>query len=361
LRIGLIIYGDLDILSGGFLYDRMLVEHLRSCGDHVEVFSLPWRSYGRCLLDNCSRGLVRRLADSKLDILVQDELNHPSLFWRNHRIRKTVDCPIVSIVHHLRCCEFRARRQNQVYGWIESSYLATVDGFIFNSRTTRQEVSLRRWDIPNCVVAYPAGDRLAPDMTGKQVQDRAFEPGPLRILFVGSLIRRKGLHNLLKAVELLPPGLCRLDVVGHLDADRQYVKRIQSQIDSGELADRVRLLGPAEGEDLKLLYERSHVLAVPSSYEGFGIVYLEGMGFGLPAIASTRGAAHELVTHGRNGFLVPPEDSGAIARYLGRMSKDRRMLAAMSMAALTRYRAFPTWQQTAEKVRRFLVQMVGSV
>ena len=49
MRIGLIIYGSLDTLTGGYLYDRLLVEHLRRQGDHVDIISLPWRTYGRHL------------------------------------------------------------------------------------------------------------------------------------------------------------------------------------------------------------------------------------------------------------------------------------------------------------------------
>ena len=45
MRIGLIIYGSLDTVSGGYLYDRKLVEFLRGEGDTVEIISLPWRHY----------------------------------------------------------------------------------------------------------------------------------------------------------------------------------------------------------------------------------------------------------------------------------------------------------------------------
>ena len=106
MRIGLVIYGSLDTLSGGYLYDRMLVEHLRRQGDEVEIFSLPWRDYARHLTDNLSTGLLRRLQGSRLDVLLQDELNHPSLFWLNRRLH--VNYPIVSIVHHLRSSEKRS-------------------------------------------------------------------------------------------------------------------------------------------------------------------------------------------------------------------------------------------------------------
>jgi hypothetical protein len=72
MHIGLIIYGSLDTISGGYFYDRKLVEYLRSQGDVVEIISLPWRNYTSHLMDN-----FRFRLPQKLDILVQDELSHP--------------------------------------------------------------------------------------------------------------------------------------------------------------------------------------------------------------------------------------------------------------------------------------------
>ena len=87
MRIGLVIYGSLDTFSGGYLYDRKLVAHLRDAGDEVEIISIPWRNYAAHLTDNFSASLLRRLAGSRFDVLIQDELNHPSLFWLNQRLR----------------------------------------------------------------------------------------------------------------------------------------------------------------------------------------------------------------------------------------------------------------------------------
>ena len=56
---------------------------------------------------------------------------------------------------------------------------------------------------------------------------------------------------------------------------------------------------------------------MPSSYEGFGIVYLEGMAFGLPALATTAGGAAEIITSGQDGFLVLFPATDALARHLG--------------------------------------------
>jgi glycosyltransferase involved in cell wall biosynthesis len=356
VKVGLVIYGSLQTVSGGYLYDRKLVERLAAEGDEVEIISLPWRDYGRHLADNLSRDLPRRLARARCDILLQDELNHPSLVLVNRRLRGRLGGPIVAIVHHPRCREARPGWQNALYRQVERRYLATVDGFIFNSRTTRREVEGLGGGGRPAVVATPAGDRLGAAVTPAEVATRARRPGPLEIVFVGNVIPRKGLHTLVEALARLD-GDWRLSVVGSLTVDGVYAGRIERRIAALGLGERARLLGPLPDAALADRLARGQVLAVPSLYEGYGIVYIEAMGFGLPALATTAGAAGEIVTDGRDGFLIPPGDAAALTDRLGRLMRDRALLAEMGVAALRRYAAQPSWADTTGAIRRFLVEM----
>jgi glycosyltransferase involved in cell wall biosynthesis len=357
LRIGLVIYGDLETLTGGYLYDRKLVEFLRSRGDVVQIFSLPWRNYGKHLLDNLSQRLIRSVSEAQLDVLLEDELNHPSLFRLNRKLKTSY--PIISIVHHLRCSELRPDWQNRFYRLIESDYLAGVDGFVFNSVTTRRTVEALIGNRKPCVVAFPGRDTVKPGITKAAVERRALEDGPLRILFVGSLIPRKEMHTLVAALARLPKDSWRLEVVGSPKTDPAYASKVFGDIERLGLRDQVQMLGSLTGRELAECYAVNHMLAVPSSYEGFGIVYLEGMGFGLPALACTAGAAREIITPGRDGFLVQPGDAGAIAGHIGGLISNRGELVRMSLAALERYAAHPTWDEGAAIIRRFLEGMVN--
>jgi glycosyltransferase involved in cell wall biosynthesis len=354
VRVGLVIYGSLETISGGYIYDRMLVDHLSRHGAQVEIISLPWRNYARHLGDNLSWPLWRRLRHAALDVLLQDELNHPSLFWLNRRLQKHVRYPRLAIVHHLRCHEAHPAWQNRIYRWVEQRYLATVDGFIFNSQTTRVAVEELVGGARPAIVSYPGGDRLRITMTPGQIAGRARQPGPLRVLFVGNLIRRKGLHTLLEGMAHLPGDSWRLDVVGSLETDSIYVDAIRRQIEDSGLTRQVTLCGSLPEADLVARLIQSHVLAVPSSYEGFGIVYLEGMGAGLPAIASTAGGAREIITHGQDGFLVPPGEPETLARHVSRLVQDREYLVQMSLAAQRRYLAHPTWADSTGRIGHFL-------
>ncbi len=354
MHVGMLIYGSLDTITGGFIYDRHLVRYLREHGDRVEVIALPWRRYGWGLLDNLNPGLRRHLQHTAFDVLLQDELVHPACFWLNRRLRPRISYPVVAIVHHLRCREHRPAWRKRLYQKVEARYLASVDGCICVSRTTREDVENLVGRGRPLVVASPGRDGLPGAITRKAIEVRASAPGPFHIMFVGNLIPRKELHTLLAALASLPGHDWRLTVAGSLDLDPAYVKSIRRQIQEADLAPRVTLLGVLPPEELAARCAASHLMAVPSSYEGFGIAYLEGMHFGLPAIASTVGAARELVHHDHNGYLVPPGDAAALAHYLDLVMRHRDLLLRLSLTAHHCAAAHPTWNESAALSRAFL-------
>jgi glycosyltransferase involved in cell wall biosynthesis len=374
MKIGFVIYGSLDALSGGYLYDRKLVEYLRTQGDTVEVISLPWRNYAAHLTDNLSFKLP-----ANLDILIQDELNHPSLIGAN---RNKHPYPVISLVHHLRCSELRATWQNTLYRDIEKRYLSSVDGFIFNSQTTKKVVnnllenvilseakdlganqketlrSLRplrvtRSNKPS-IVAYPPTDRFSEAIPVDEIKTRAANH-PLQIIFLGNVIERKGLHIVLEALRHQTSDI-RLEIVGSLDSEPKYAQAMQAK--ASDLKSKVTFHSSLDHEPLKKLLRAAHVLVVPSSYEGFGIVYLEGMAFGLPAIGTTAGAAGEIITNNETGYLIEPNDSVSLAARLSSLSQDRALLTQLSINARNRYLQQPAWNKTAGQIRTFLQAMI---
>ena len=348
MKIGLVIYGSIDTLSGGYMYDRMMVEYLRTQGDTVEIISLPWRNYAAHLTDNFSFKLP-----PNLDILIQDELNHPSLIGAN---RGEHPCPVISLVHHLRCSELRPKWQNDLYRIVEKKYLQGVDGFIFNSKTTKGVVNSLIGSSKPDVVAYPPTDRFGDAISEETIEERG-KKKELSVLFLGNVMGRKGLHTLLEAARLSTFDL-RLDIVGSLTSEPEYTKQMQEYIAQNNLSSFVFLHDSLNNQPLIDKLKNAHVLVVPSSYEGFGIVYLEGMGFGLPAIGTTAGAASEVIRDGVDGFLIQPGDAHSLATKLQFMNERRDVLIQMSLAARSRYLAQPKWNQTANQIREFLLSFV---
>ena len=348
MRVGLVVYGRLDRRSGGYVYDRELADRFAAAGDEVEVVSLPERSYPARTLSNLSRRLRRRLERADLDVLLQDELCHPSLALLNRRL--DVDYPLVSVVHHLASEEPRTPWRNRAVGALERAFLRSVDAHVCTNRTTRDAV-VALADGPS-VVARPGGDRFGDAVPADYVRARAHR-GPLRVLFVGNVTPRKGLDTLVEGLARVR-GDWELTVVGDLEVDPAHAAAVRERAVDLGVADRVSFAGRLGDPDLAAQYARSHLLAVPSAYEGYGIVYVEGMGFGLPAVASTAGGASEVVHDRHNGRLVPPGDASAVCDVVSPLCRDRARLAEMGLSARRSSLEHPSWDDAAERVRTFV-------
>jgi glycosyltransferase involved in cell wall biosynthesis len=150
------------------------------------------------------------------------------------------------------------------------------------------------------------------------------QEGPLRILFVGGDLERKGGRLLLEIFNTLPPGSAELLLVTHTPLAPQ---------------PRVRVFGNLQPNtpELIALFQSADLFVLPSLAEAFGIVAVEAAAAGLPAIVSAVGGLAEIVTDGETGFIVPPGDARALAERLRFLADNRELLHRQSWA--TRLRA----------------------
>ena len=151
-----------------------------------------------------------------------------------------------------------------------------------------------------------------------------FRPGvskePLTFLYVGRLIERKGLFNLLEAFDNLSettPNLC-LTLVG----DGPDRSRLESYCASRGLDGKVELTGRLSQEELLPLYREASVFVMPSLEEALGNAVLEAMASGLPIVTTPTGA-RELLDG--NGLIVERGDSEAMRAALERYAQDREL------------------------------------
>jgi glycosyltransferase involved in cell wall biosynthesis len=169
------------------------------------------------------------------------------------------------------------------------------------------------------------------------------------------VIKRTGLLILLEALLKLPAGLCQLTIVGNTEVDKLYMRVVYHLFMVTHLTG-VTLASVVSDEELAELFANSHVLVVPAEYSGFGTAFLEGMGFGLPAIGTTSGGAREIIDDEVNGYLVPPHDPTALAQHLKTLATDRGKLARMSLAAYEKFAAQHGWDEEMAQARQALVE-----
>ncbi|MFW6088977.1 MAG: glycosyltransferase family 4 protein, partial [Gemmatimonadota bacterium] len=200
----------------------------------------------------------------------------------------------------------------------------------------------------------PERVRIAPEAIDDDVLRRAAaardeEPAPVDrppvILSVARQYRRKDTPTLLRAfarVRRDRPGV-HLRIVG--DGPRlPAARRLAGQLG---VADSVTFTGAlASTDDLDREYRRARVFCLPSRQEGFGIVFLEAMAYGLPIAAASAGAVPEVVPPEHASLLVPPGDAEALAAVLLRLLGDRELAARLGSAGTARARMFD-WPSAA--------------
>jgi glycosyltransferase involved in cell wall biosynthesis len=210
-------------------------------------------------------------------------------------------------------------------GLIPSAWFArhTVDKFITVSRAVAHYNKLAKYDVPFEVIPNFVPDD-AGVLTPADEHDclRQLPPGDF-ILFVGDLMRLKGIEVLLDAYSRLPRSAPPLVLIG-----RKFPKTPSS------LPLNVHHLGPWSHDAVMHAWDRCLFGVLPSiGLETFGIVIIEAMACGKPFIASDIGGMSDVVDHGETGLLVPPGDASALATAMNSLLTDPASTARMGQTA----------------------------
>lgn len=158
-------------------------------------------------------------------------------------------------------------------------------------------------------------------------------------LMVGTMSRwqqfTKGHREVIAAWEQVSTQIpnAELWIVGGGDAESDL--RVQAAALPPPVRDRIRFWGRLNDSELEQLWRRACLFVLPSTREGFGLVYLEAMRAGLPCIASNADAAREVVIHEQTGLITPPQPN-LIAQAILRLLKDPHWAAQLGAAGRIR-------------------------
>ena len=344
LMFTFIVPGPIDQVTGGYIFDRRLVEAFRASGREVRVIELPGQFP---LADEQARlsasDSLAALPDRALVVI--DGLALPAfdeaLAAHGSRLR------VVGFVHHPLSLETGlddvARDRMAA---IEARLWSMLAGIVCPSRDSadavaRAGIPRTRIEVtpPGTDVSSIIGARLSVG-EGRVLGDES----PVRLLAVGTLVPRKAHALLLEALAELPSSLdWRLDCIGSLERSVATVEQVRALIRDRNLGGRVTLHGEVIESVRDQAYALADIFVLPSYHEGYGMVFAEAMAWGLPIIATTGGAIPETVP-AEAGRLVTPGDRSALVAALSELISEKALRARMSSAARVAARSLPDWR-----------------
>ncbi len=182
-------------------------------------------------------------------------------------------------------------------------------------------------------------DRFIP---GEPIPD----DGPLKLLCVARLIKRKGQHHLIKAVkQISDQGVdITLDLVGSGDTEGEYRELVESL----QVQDQIEFRGYISREEIPNFYAQAHVFVLPSYNEGMSVATLEAMACGLPVVVSRTPGTEELVREGENGFTFEWGDIELLTQLLLKLDSDRALARQMALVSRMQAKKF-SWDSSAKK------------
>lgn len=160
--------------------------------------------------------------------------------------------------------------------------------------------------------------------------ERPRDSGPLTVLWLGSVIIRKGIQYLVEAARLLQGEPVRFQVAGPIGIRDEAIRSAPASIE---------WMGPVPRSEAEQMFRRADVFVLPTLSDGFAITQVEALAHGLPVIATPNCGA--VVEEGRTGFIVPPRDPQALASAVMQFVRNRDLSAAMRpacLAAASRFR-----------------------
>jgi glycosyltransferase involved in cell wall biosynthesis len=363
--------GDINLRTGGYIYDRRVLSLLRQFQITAEHLPLPgsYPSPSKGDLESTAQAFAQLPPNT---VLLVDGL---ALGAMPADVISQARCPIVALVHHPLCLEtgLSAERQSELKA-MEAAALALARQVVVTSATTaRTLLSLFAVPAEKITVAEPGTDAAdqvrrvrvvpirpterdrstwaAPPATKSPYENALVQPAALpsetlQLLAVGSIVPRKGYDILVRALDRLLHLDWQLIIAGDEGRSPETTRNLRTEIRFSGAYNRIRLVGAVDKDRLADLYAHADLFVTASHYEGYGMVLSEALARGLPIVTTTGGAASETVPDPA-ALKVPPGDVDALATALGRAIQDGALRKKLADASWAAGQKLPRWEETA--------------
>lgn len=252
-------------------------------------------------------------------------------------LKETCHLPLVATIHateHGRNQGIHTNLQRYIHG-LEWRLTYEAKSVVVCSTYMRREVETIFQLPTDKVTVIPNGvdpELLQPSVMNTQTKEPYAMEQERIVLYVGRLVREKGVHTLLEAAPAIlaeHPDV-KFVIAGKGPAFEDLVR----QAEGLGIREKVMFAGFVSDEERNRLYQLADVAVFPSLYEPFGIVALEAMAAGTSVVVSDVGGLADVVEHERNGFKMYPGDAHSLAFQVNTLLRNSERSFAMALTAL---------------------------
>ena len=301
-----------------------LVKNLQN--HRVEVFKADVSSFYRLLWPRWLKlyfRLKRKLKQEKFDLIWAGQVLPIGIVA--YLLKKSLNLPYFVSAHGMDIMlpQKNLRKEKLMMKALNEAKFITANSRFTKSQLVKLGLADEKIEVvyPGCHISGRAGKeavgklRRELNLTGKQV-----------LLTVGRLVERKGQSSVIAALPRLLddfPNLVYL-IVG----SGPCLGRLKLKAENLNLSDRVIFITGASDEDLPAYYCLADVFVMPArdisgDVEGFGIVYLEALSYGLPVVAGRSGGAPEAIVDQESGLLANPDNVSDLSQKIFELLKDK--------------------------------------
>jgi glycosyltransferase involved in cell wall biosynthesis len=350
-QVAFVVPGAIDTRTGGYGYDRAVIDGLVRRGWTVAVREIP----GSFPFPSASSRAAAAAALAALPDgarVVVDGLALGAL--PDEALAEATRLRLIALVHHPLADEtgLSDEARNRLEASERRALHAVRRVVVTSARTA---AALDRFGVaPASIRVIEPGTDPAPQARGS----RRTGAREVELLCVATLVPRKGHDVLVRALAAIADAPWHLTCVGGLDRDDAWVQALNRQVASAGLEGRIAFTGELSREPLDARYDAADVFVLPTWYEGYGMAVAEAVARGLPVVSTPTGAIADLVGDDA-GILVPAGDVPALTAALAGVVSDealRDRLAAGARRARTR---LPSWDDAAALMARSIEDVDG--
>lgn len=345
-----LIPGELHTATGGYVYDRRVIEGLRALGWQVVLHpldgSFPHPSTAALAHAEQVLGTLPDAALVLIDGLALGAM--PALLER-----QAARLAIIALLHMPLGAEVGLEPAIAAQlGQQELRALQAVRHIVVSSHRTERLLAARGLPQAAVTVIEPGTD---PGALARRRYDDTY-----RLLCVGTLNEGKGHELLIEALTPLAHLPWQLSCAGSLTRSPSSVERVRALLRRSRLEHRVQLLGELPHAQLAAHYAASDLFVLATRHESYCMAVAEALAHGLPIVSTRTGAIPELVG-AQAGILVEPGDGGALRAALARVLQQPELARQLAQAALRARGRLKPWKAACARMAAVLSSASRSI